>query len=158
MENITIRLFSSEDTSSVVNLIHRNLFEVNIKDYKLSTINRLVNDYNADKINCIASNAHLYVACINNKIVGSGAVMQKNHEESLLLTIFTLPERQGYGVGRKIVDTLESDPYFLQAKKAILYSSISACEFYLKLGYCYENGCAQLNDNEVYLLTKNVSS
>lgn len=154
MNKITVRLFKAEDTYAIVELIRRNLLEVNIKDYDQPAMEQLAHTYNADKIKAIAHEAHLYVACLNNKIVGSGAIMPENEQESLLLTIFTLPEMQGQGIGKKIIAALEQDAYFLRAQKVSLFSSITALNFYLKLGYNYNNGSAQLDSHGLYNLTK----
>ena len=38
-------------------------------------------------------------------------------DESILLTIFVLPELHGKGIGRAMIETLEHDEYFLRAKR-----------------------------------------
>lgn len=55
-----------------------------------------------------------------------------NEDESSLFNIFVLPEYQGKDVGRKIIETLEKDEYFLRAKRVEIPASITACEFYKK--------------------------
>ena len=49
-----------------------------------------------------------------------------------MFNIFVLPEYQGKGVGRMIMETLENDEYFLRAKRVEIPASITACEFYKK--------------------------
>lgn len=153
---MTIRLFEPTDTNSVRDLIRRNLLEVNIKDYDVATMEQVANSYNDDKINSIARDAHFYVACLGDKIIGSGAVMPESKESCLLIAIFTLPEMHCCGIGKRIMEKLETDTYFAAAKQARLFASITACNFYLKLGYNYQNGCDHLNEDGLYLLTKNV--
>ncbi|MDZ5010316.1 GNAT family N-acetyltransferase, partial [Clostridium perfringens] len=75
-------------------------------------------------------------------------------EESILLTIFVLPELQGRGIGKSIIETLESDEYFLRAKRIEIPASITACEFYKKMGYNYKNGLEELDDERNYRLEK----
>lgn len=60
-------------------------------------------------------------------------------------TVFVLPEYQGKGIGKKIVETLEKDESFLNANKVKVFSSITAVDltavdFYKKLGYHYKKG------------------
>jgi GNAT superfamily N-acetyltransferase len=85
--------------------------------------------------------AHMYVVCDNMKIVGCGSITGYwgSITESILLTIFVLPEYQNKGVGRKIIEILESDEFFLRAKRIEIPASITACEFYKKMGYTYKN-------------------
>ncbi len=52
---------------------------------------------------------YFYVVCDERKIVGCGAIVPywDKEDESNLFTIFVLPECQGKGIGRNIVETLE---------------------------------------------------
>lgn len=56
----------------------------------------------------------MYVVCDGECIVSTGGIAGYwgSLTESILLTIFVLPEYQGKGVGRKIIETLEKDVYF----------------------------------------------
>lgn len=65
-----------------------------------------------------------------------------------------MPEYQGKGIGRQIIYTLEHDEYFLRAKRIEIPASITAVEFYRKMGYDYKNGTAELDDKQVYRLEK----
>lgn len=65
-----------------------------------------------------------------------------------------LPDYQGKGIGRKIVETLENDEYFLRAKRIEIPSSITGCEFYKKFGYNYKNGVNEVDDEGIIRLEK----
>ena len=65
-----------------------------------------------------------------------------------------LPEYHGKGIGKKIIEVLEQDEYFLRAKRIEIPSSITACEFYLKQGYNYKNGINKINNERLYRLEK----
>ncbi|HCU32651.1 MAG TPA: hypothetical protein DF364_02225 [Ruminococcaceae bacterium] len=56
-----------------------------------------------------------------------------------MVSVFVLPAYQGKGVGRNIIETLEADAYFLRAWRAEVGSSLTAVEFYRKMGYEYKN-------------------
>lgn len=88
---------------------------------------------------------HFYVFCEDGKIVGCGAIgpFWGKTDESSLFTIFVLPEYQGRGIGRKIIQTLEADEYFLRAKRIEIPASITATPFYRKMGYDYKNGITE---------------
>lgn len=106
---VRVRRFEKKDADEVRNLIVRNFLEINSKDYGLSALEKLANVYNSEKVLDIAGFAHMYVFEWNGKIVGTGAIagFWGSETESILLTIFVLPEFHGQGIGRKIINTLE---------------------------------------------------
>lgn len=65
-----------------------------------------------------------------------------------------LPEFQGQGIGRYIIDTLESDELFLRAERIEIPASITAVEFYRKKRYEYKNGIEGLDNEQHYRLEK----
>ena len=74
--------------------------------------------------------------------------------ESILLCIFVLPEFHGKGIGRKIINTLEADEFYVRASRIEIPASITATEFYRKFGYDYKNGVKELDDENHYRLEK----
>ena len=98
----------------------------------------------------------MYVVCDKARIVGCGAIAGYwgSATESILLTIFVLPECQRKGIGKQIIQTLEQDDYFLRANRIEIPASITAVEFYRKMGYEYKNGIKELDDEQVYRLEK----
>jgi len=156
MEKPEIRRFDNNDATIVSKMICRNFLEVNIRDYSKEEMQQLSEVYNADKVIRVAGYAHMYVACTDKKIIGCGAISSfwGKEDESILLTIFVLPELQGKGVGKTIIETLESDEYFLRAKRIEIPASITAREFYKKMGYDYKDGISKLDDEGHYRLEK----
>ena len=65
-----------------------------------------------------------------------------------------LPEWQGKGIGRRIIETLEQDEFFLRAKRTEIPASITAVDFYRRMGYDYKNGIAEVDDEGMYRLEK----
>ena len=65
-----------------------------------------------------------------------------------------LPEYQGKGIGRKIIEALESDDLFLRAKRIEIPASITACPFYRKMGYTYKNGIDVVDEELLFRLEK----
>ena len=98
----------------------------------------------------------MYVACDNSKIIGCGAIAEfwGSKTESILLTIFVLPNYQGKGIGKKIIETLEKDEYFIRANRIEIPASITAIEFYKKMGYGYKNEIDELENGVLYRLEK----
>lgn len=151
-----IRKFEVNDAEAVSLLITRNFLEVNIKDYTDKKMKALANEYKADKVIQIASYAHTYVACEDEKIIGTGSISSfwGSKTESILLTLFVLPELHHQGIGEHIIQTLESDELFLRANRIEIPASITACKFYEKMGYSYKNNKKELDEEGHYRMEK----
>ena len=106
---MNIRKFQEADADEVSALIVTTLRTTNIKDYSFEYIENDVKILQPYNILERAGWTHFYVACDDNKIVGCGAIgpYWDKENESSLFTIFVLPEYQGRGIGRKIIEMLE---------------------------------------------------
>ena len=153
---MTIRRFEPGDAQAVSQLIITTLRISNTKDYPEDMMEELILHMQPEDILQRASWTHFYVAQDAGCIVGCGAIgpYWDREDESSLFTIFVLPEYQGKGVGRKIVETLEEDEYALRAKRIEIPASITGLPFYQKMGYTFKNGNSQLDDERLYRLEK----
>ncbi len=151
-----VRRFQNSDAGEVSKLIIKTLRTSNIKDYSSEYIENDVAKFTPEGVIRRASWTHFYVVCEGEKIVGCGAIgaYWGKEDESNLFTIFVLPAYQGKGVGRKIIETLEQDEYFYRAKRIEIPASITACEFYKKMGYNLKNGIDKVDDEQMYRLEK----
>lgn len=153
---VRVRKFQKADAEEVQELIVRNFLEVNSKDYGIKAMQELAVNYGIDKILQIASYAHMYVFELDDRIVGVGSISSfwGSETESILLTIFVLPELHGNGIGRIIMQTLGQDELYLRAGRIEIPSSITATEFYRKFGYDYKDGIKELDSEQHYRLEK----
>lgn len=153
---MNIRKFQEADADEVSALIVTTLRTTNIKDYSFEYIENDVKILQPYNILERAGWTHFYVACDDNKIVGCGAIgpYWDKENESSLFTIFVLPEYQGRGIGRKIIETLEQDEYFLRAKRIEIPASITGTPFYRKMGYDYKNGICTHDEEGLLRLEK----
>ena len=151
-----IRRITQRDADAVVTLITRNLREVNSRDYPAEYIDANVRSHDRSVILDRIRNTHMYVACENDAVVGCGAIQgyYGSKTESVLLTIFVLPELHGRGIGRMIMQALEADAYALRAGRIEISASITACAFYRKLGYAYKGGERKLDPDGCIRLEK----
>ena len=142
IEKFFVRLFAESEAGVVQNIIHRGLREINGKDYPAELIEEYCAYFTLEKIKSQAVSAHMYVAVSGNEIVGTGSIAPYwgSEKESILLTIYVLPEMIGQGVGSAIINALEQDEYFLRANRIEIPSSITAVKFYQKMGYVSKNG------------------
>lgn len=55
-------------------------------------------------------------------------------------------------IGRKIINTLEQDEFYVRAARIEMPASITVTEFYRKFGYDYKNGVKELDEEQHYRL------
>lgn len=142
-EKVSIRRITPADADAVQEIIHRGLREINGKDYPSTRIEEYCEYFTVEKIKSQAETAHMYVAVSDSgKVVGTGTIASfwGSETESILLTIYVLPDLIGHGIGTAIIQALEKDEYFLRAKRIEIPSSITAVNFYRKMGYGFKNG------------------
>ena len=151
-----IRAFRKEDANAVAQVIAKTLRISNSKDYPQDYIEYIIAAHSAEDLLKASDERHIYVACDGERIVGTGGIAGYwgSKTESILLTIFVLPEYQGKGIGRQIIQTLEQDEYALRANRIEIPASKTAVNFYRKLGYDYKDGKAELDDGLLYRLEK----
>ena len=151
-----IRRFRENDAEKVSSMIIRTERITNSKDYSEEWINAFEKRVQPSLILERAGWTHFYVVEENDTIIGCGAIgpCWGSETESSLFNIFVLPEYQGNGIGRKIIETLEQDEYFLRAKRTEVAASITAVNFYRKLGYDYKNGVDRPDKELNYRLEK----
>lgn len=151
-----IRRFKDEDAQAVSEVIRTTIRISNTKDYPAELMDELIASETPEAVLGRASWTHFYVALDKGKIIGCGAIgpYWGKEDESSLFTIFVLPEYQGKGVGRLIVETLEKDEFFLRAKRIEIPASITGVPFYLKMGYHYKNGITTPDEEHLIRLEK----
>lgn len=152
----TIRRFQQNDAEAASALIIHTIRTSNSRDYSPEYIEQDAAKFTPAGVMKRAGRTHFYVACADETIVGCGAIglYWGKVDESSLFTIFVLPEYQGQGIGRLIIETLEQEEYFLLAKRIEIPASITACGFYRKMGYGYKNGVDAVDEEQLYRLEK----
>lgn len=150
------RRITRRDADAVTALVARNLREVNCKDYPADYVEAIVRAHDRDVILDRMKNTHMYVACEGDRVLGCGAIQSYygSKTQSVLLTVFVLPEMHGRGIGRMIMRALESDEYALRASRIEIPASITACDFYRRLGYAYKGGERKLDTDGCIRLEK----
>ncbi len=153
---VTARRYQEQDAEVIVNLLRRNFLEVNVKDYGEKAMRALAESHDVVWFKGVVSHSNVYVFCVGDEIVGVGSISSfwGSLTESILLTIFVLPELHGNGIGRYIIQTLEQDELFLRADRIEIPACITAVEFYKKQGYDYKNGINELDEEGHYRLEK----
>lgn len=155
---IEIEEYQEKYAEAISNLIIRNLKEINSKDYGIEKTNEMAKDFAVEKLkDTFKSRKKVYIALINNEVVGTAGLDKSwySDDEYWILTVFVKPENQGQGIGKKLIKKIEEFANTLPIQKLIIPASITAHQFYYKLGYRYKNGKKELNDEDMYIMEKN---
>ncbi len=157
MEAICIRPMEPAQAAEVSALIGQVLMEVNIRDYPREALEEFADYYSPERVASIPENGgHSYVAMLGEELLACGSVVpvEDHPDEAMIQALFVRPDWEGKGVGRQLVQTLEADPMFCAARRVIVSASLTSHEFYLKLGYRYENNVKVCEDHDHYWMEK----
>ncbi|MHC0552494.1 GNAT family N-acetyltransferase [Salinicoccus sp. CNSTN-B1] len=134
------------------------LKETNIKDYSQEYIEDQVRqmDENFFIERAQFTNCYVFVDENTKDIIGTGSIgpYWGSENESSLFTIFVSPAYQEKGVGKRIMETLESDEYFIRASRIEIPASITALNFYLNMGYGFKDDVGEVDEEGLYRLEK----
>lgn len=155
-KKITIRKFRKGDEAAVSDVICTTLSVSNSKDHSAEFIEESIKNHSPQLVALRADESHFYVVLDGRKIIGCGGITGYwgSETESYIVSVFVLPEYQGRGIGRKIIETLEADEFFLRAWRTEIGSSLTAVDFYRKMGYEYKNGVTSPDEYGVIRLEK----
>ena len=140
---MNVRLITDNDCRQVADMISRAVrLSPFSRYYPQITIDEVIHSLNEDGVRKRASWTHFYVIEENDIIIGCGAIgpYYNSETESSLFSIFVDPIFQGKGYGKKIIEILEQDEYFLRANRVEIPASIVAIPFYRRMGYDFKNG------------------
>lgn len=138
-------------------IVIRNLMEVNIADYGLEEMEEMSGRFQPEDITKLAKVRHTFVAIEENQVLATGSISNDFSEDKSdywVLTVFVNPDLHGQGIGRMMMQTLETKAMALGCKHLTLPSSLTSHKFYLKLGYNYIGGVAIQNDKRQYMMEK----
>ena len=154
---IEIKEYNETYVEQISTIIIRNLLEINVKDYGVEKVQEMAKDFTVEKLkDTLKNRKKVFVAIKNNEVVGTAGidVSWYNPEEYHILTVFVKPENHGEGIGRLLIKAIENYAIHSNFRKLIIPASITAHEFYYKLGYRYKDDQKVLNEDNMYLMEK----
>ncbi len=104
--------------------------EVNSKDYPEIVIQNLCKEFSPKGLNKLAQKRDMYVATEGDTILGTASL-----ENNTIFTVFVHPKYHGQGIGTKLMDHVEWVARKRGYPCVTLFASITALQFYEKLGY-----------------------
>lgn len=146
--HIYVRQMDMDDIAAVKDLIETVLMHKSMsKVYEPSETATWLSCYDEETLAEIVRKCHtcLLFDSDTGKLVASGYIRQcEDHKSVHIGMIFSDPNCRYMGLGRKIVELLENDPYAKSAEKIELLSSMGAYRFYRGLGYENKDGEYQI--------------
>lgn len=126
---VEIRMFHPSDAPRLATIVQRCLREVNSRDYPAHIIDKMCVHFTAERFIELSSTRRIYVA-EDRRVVGT-----VSRDGNKVYTMFVDPDLARRGIGRQLMRHIET----LAAHDGYDYmetgASITAHEFYLKLGY-----------------------
>lgn len=154
---IEIKEYDETYVEQISTIVIRNLLEVNVKDYGVEKVQEMAKDFTVEKLKDVLKNRKkVFVAIKDNEVVGTAGidVSWYNPDEYYILTVFVKPENHGEGIGRLLIKAIEDYAIHSNFRKLIIPASITAHEFYYKLGYRYKDNQKVLNEDNMFLMEK----
>jgi len=127
---LIIRRFEEKDAEQASDLIIRALIEVNSKDYSEAVIRNLCELFSSQNLIEMSKKHDILVAIEDNQVVGTVRL-----KENAIYTVFVDPNYHHQGIGTELMQAIENLVKKRQFKEVKLGASITAIEFYKKLGY-----------------------
>lgn len=140
---IEIKEFEERYTKQISEIIIRNLLEINSKDYGIEKVKEMTKEFEVKNLNeTLKKRQKVYVALDDKEVLGTAGIDKSwySDDEYWILTVFVKPENHGHNIGRSLINKIEEYAKQLQIKKLVIPASITAHQFYYKLGYRYKNG------------------
>lgn len=156
--SFTVRPFDESDASAVSSLICRNFIEVSSKDYPAEEIRILCERHTEEHIRRMSRERTFLVAIDDGLVAGAAALLVRPQGfppgYGLVTTVFVLPEYHGKGVGRLLMESIESMARESGTEVLALESSITAHGFYRRLGFTDEVCKARKVADDLFYMEK----
>lgn len=135
MSELIIRRFKEDDLDKAYNMIQKALSTAVLrKVYEESKVSIWRNVYTKQYIKGFSLLRHLYVAELDNDIVGT-CTIHKDFDKGYISCVYINPDIQGKGIGRSLIEKVLSDEVCNEVDVVYLHAVLSATKFYKKMGF-----------------------
>jgi GNAT superfamily N-acetyltransferase len=125
-----IRLIEERDLQKISALIQNTLLVSNLPDYDLETIGRLQNAFTPEGLRGLAHKRRIYILEEDGLVLGTIGI-----EGDRVYNFFVPPDRQGSGIGGRLLGFVEEQARSEGRRSLAVDSSLTAVSFYRKRGY-----------------------
>ena len=155
-ETISIRRFRDSDAEPVSRLIVDALLTCCGPDYPPEPLGAFARSQTPACMRERGRTTHFYVAEEDGTPVGCAAVGRDPEGPGVcgVYSFYVLPTKQGRGIGRRLMEALEADPWGREARLLTLHASLTALGFYRRMGFGFRDGCTQPDRDGLYMMEK----
>lgn len=125
-----IRLASHFDAQAISQVIVAALRESNAQHYSPEIINQVEKSFYPAAILQLLNQRRVFVATVNQHVVATASL-----DRDVVRSVFVAPTHQGAGIGKMLMDTLESVAIKEGLRRLRVPSSITAEGFYASVGF-----------------------
>lgn len=129
MEDL-IRMATREDAANISELIVNTLRVSNGRDYSPDVIEQVQRSFSPQAVLVLLGKRQVYVATLNQHIVATASL-----DQDVVRSVFVEPGCQGKGLGKRLMERLQSVAVSQGFNKLHVPSSITAEGFYRSLGF-----------------------
>ena len=129
-----IKVYCNTYFDDVYGVVNKTIEEIYLKYYSKSAVDFYHNLHSEENMKNQLSDEYALVLVENNKIFGTGAVLDNE-----IKRFFILPEYQGKGYGKILFKELEKNVNNEIYQNIFLYASLASANFYLKNNYSYKS-------------------
>ncbi len=155
---LEIKDFENKYAEEISKIVVQNMLEINSKDYGIEFCENSAKDFTVDKVlEDFNKRTKVFVALENDDVVATASLDKSWYNddgEYWILTVFVDIAHHKQGIGKMLIQKIEDFAKEMNFKKLVIPSSITACEFYHKLGYEYKDGKKELNQDKMYIMEK----
>lgn len=157
---IEIKEYNDRYAEEISKIVVQNMLEVNSKDYGLEYCQNSAKAFTVTKVlENFNKRTKVFIALENDVVVGTAGLDKSWYNddgEYWILTVFVDIAHHKQGIGKMLIHKIEEFAKKMNFKKLVIPASITACEFYHKLGYKYKNDKKELNKDKMYIMEKNI--
>ncbi len=144
-----VRRIRPDEIETASTMIRNTLLLSNSRDYELHIIERLAQSYSPEYLLQPAGAGRLYVHFDGARIDGT-----IGFDGERISALFVSPDRQGKGVGSRLLEFVEERARAGGRKRIVVDASLTAAPFYRKNGYRYVARKRNQRHGDVYAMEK----
>jgi len=128
--NIQIQIAKDADAPAISKTIIKTLRESNAGDYPAEILDRVMESFSPSKILRLLAERQVLVAALDSQIVATASL-----DRDVVRSVFVDPNFQGMGIGRQLMERIQSLAVGAGFELLRVPSSITAEGFYASLGF-----------------------
>lgn len=125
-----VRPFRPADAPRLAEIVQRCLREVNSRDYPAAIIDKMCAHFTAERFADLSSQRRIFVAAAGDVVHGTVSL-----DGNKVFTMFVDPDQAGRGIGRRLMEHIETVAAHDGYDHMETGASITAHDFYRTLGY-----------------------